>query len=96
MTACRHHLNKTFPFTIQGFQVSDFQSSTRPSRLERLRDGATYSVRWSLQHGVGLQGTPLEFPGLLLGDFNGDGNIDIAVSSSELASIRLRSPVRHH
>ncbi len=72
-------IEQTFPITIQGFQVPTFKVLLgRPDGT--FQDGATYSPFAGLSNTVlGLRGTPLEFPGLLLGDFNGDGNIDIAV-----------------
>ena len=72
-------IEQIFPITIQGFQVPTFKVLLgRPDGT--FQDGATYSPFAGLSNTVlGLRATPLEFPGLLLGDFNGDGNVDIAV-----------------
>src|SRR6266403_2156578 len=72
-------IEQIFPITIQGFQVTTFKVLL--GRTDgTFQDGATYSPFAGLSNTVlGLRATPLEFPGLLLGDFNGDGNVDIAV-----------------
>jgi subtilisin family serine protease len=72
-------IEQVSPITIQGFQPPQFKIHLgRPDGS--FQDGATYSPFAGLSSGsFGIQSSPRQSAGPLLGDFNGDGNIDIAV-----------------
>jgi len=73
-------IEQVTPITIQGFQPTQFRIHLgRPDGT--FQAGASYApFAGESNPFTGIRPSPLHFPGPMLGDFNADGNIDIAAT----------------